>query len=149
MANEQNLKPFKKGQSGNPKGRPVKLFSELAAEWQARGIERATPQRVVETFEYLLALPKEELLEMAKSEGQNSVPSIIQMAAEEMTGKRKREILADMLDRAHGKATQKIESNTKVEIGLNFENLSDSELKTLLALTEKAQAAGENETDNE
>jgi hypothetical protein len=24
MANEQNLKPFKKGQSGNPKGRPKK-----------------------------------------------------------------------------------------------------------------------------
>ena len=25
MANEKNLKPFKKGQSGNPKGRPLKL----------------------------------------------------------------------------------------------------------------------------
>lgn len=25
MANEQNLKPFKKGRSGNPKGRPKKL----------------------------------------------------------------------------------------------------------------------------
>jgi hypothetical protein len=25
MANEENLKPFKKGQSGNPEGRPKKI----------------------------------------------------------------------------------------------------------------------------
>ena len=29
MANEENLKPFKKGQSGNPKGRPRKWVSKL------------------------------------------------------------------------------------------------------------------------
>ena len=35
MANEQNLNPFKKGQSGNPKGRPVgkKSRSTIAKKW--------------------------------------------------------------------------------------------------------------------
>lgn len=110
MANDKNIEPhrFKKGQTGNPNGRPVKLFSEISAEWKARGIERATPERIVEVFEYLLALPKEELLQMASGAGE-SYPSVAQIAAEEMTGKRKREILADMLDRAHGRATQKSE----------------------------------------
>ena len=35
MANEENLDPFKKGQSGNPKGRPVgrKSRSTIAKKW--------------------------------------------------------------------------------------------------------------------
>lgn len=114
MANKNAIPPehskFKKGETGNPNGRPVKLFSEIAAEWQRRGIERATPERVIEVFEYLLALPDAELREMKASE---NIPSLVQMAADEMTGKRKREILNDLLDRAHGKATQRRELTGK------------------------------------
>lgn len=101
---------FKKGVVSNPNGRPVKLFSEISADWKKRGIERATPERVIEVFEYLLALPDAELREMKAGEG---IPALMQMAAEEMTGKRKREILNDLLDRAHGKATQRREITGK------------------------------------
>lgn len=97
---------YKKGETGNPKGRPVKLFSEISKDWQRRGIERATPERVIEVFEYLLALPDVELREMKAGE---NYPSLVQMAADEMTGKRKREILNDLLDRAHGKSKQRQE----------------------------------------
>lgn len=127
------------------RGRKVRVFSQIAQEWRARGIERATPEVVVEAFEYLLALPFSELKELSSDIAEN--PSIIQIAAEEMTGKRKREILGDMLDRAHGKALTRQElagkdgGNIKVE--LNFDNLTTAELKTFIALTEKAEQTNE------
>lgn len=107
---------FKPGQTGNPNGRPVKLFSEIAAEWKARGVERATPERVIETFEYLLAVPFEELREMASGTGDNAYPAIVQIAAEEMTGKRKLEIMRDMLDRAHGKSMQRQQMSGDINV---------------------------------
>lgn len=47
MANEGNLKPFKKGKSGNPRGRPKKLpeldklLADVLGEPNADGIEAA------------------------------------------------------------------------------------------------------------
>lgn len=148
MSNKKAIPPehskFKPGQTGNPNGRPVKLFSEISAEWKARGIERATPERIIEAFEYLLALPKEELLQLANGAGE-PYPSVVQIAAEEMTGKRKREILADMLDRAHGRATQKSEitgaGGSPIEISVS----KDMTLDEKRAILKLAKAKRENE----
>ena len=62
---EDNPRPWKKGQSGNPKGPRVKVFSQIAREYQERGIEKATDAVVKEAFEYLLALSIPEILEIA------------------------------------------------------------------------------------
>lgn len=133
---------FKPGQTGNPNGRPVKLFSEIAAEWRARGVERATPERVIETFEYLLAVPFEELREMASGTGDNAYPAIVQIAAEEMTGKRKREILGDMLDRAHGKSMQRQQMSG--DINLKTENpFSSLPLEKQIAILKLANEVDE------
>lgn len=133
---------FKKGQTGNPNGRPVKLFSEIAAEWKARGVERATPERVIETFEYLLAVSKAELDEMAKGTGEKPYPAIVQMAAEEMTGKRKREILGDMLDRAHGKSMQRQQMSG--DLNLKTENtFADLPLEKQIAILKIANGVDE------
>lgn len=45
MANEKNLKPFKKGQSGNPKGRPKGSLnrSTIARKWLAVTKEGTNP----------------------------------------------------------------------------------------------------------
>jgi hypothetical protein len=118
-----------KGDRFNPKGRPPKVFSQLAKEFKERGIEQATPEAVKEIYEYLLALTLDEIrliagqveapsLEVETEEGEvieakkktgedkNDFPAIMRIAASELTSKRKREILNDMLDRAHGKAKQ-------------------------------------------
>lgn len=120
--NGGKLSSWSKGESGNLNGRPPKLFSALAREWKERGIEKATPAAVQEVYEYLLALPLREVIEIA---GQplndlktNDYPAIMRIAAAEMIGKRKREILDSMLDRAHGKSMQRTE--TKETVDLNF-----------------------------
>ena len=103
-------KPWQPGQSGNPNGRPVKLFSALAREFKERGIERATAATVAEAYEYLLALPLSEIIAISGTpKEENDYPAILRIAAKEMVGKRGIEILREMLDRAHGKARQAID----------------------------------------
>lgn len=107
---EDNPKPWLPGQSGNPNGRPVKLFSHLAKEFKERGIERATASTVAEAYEYLLALPLSEIIDISGNPKlDNEYPAILRIAAKEMVGKRGIEILREMLDRAHGKAKQAID----------------------------------------
>jgi len=104
---EDNPKPFSKD---NPSpGRPPKVFSVIISEMKARGIERATPQAVVDVYEYLLSLPLREVIEIAgkPTDEENALPVIMRIAASELIGKRRAEILEKMLDRAHGKAMQK------------------------------------------
>lgn len=120
--NGGTLHSWEKGQSGNPKGKAPKLFSALAKEWKERGIEKATPAAVQEAYEYLLALPLRDVISIAGQPLQdlqtNDYPAILRIAAAEMIGKRKREILDSMLDRAHGKSMQRTE--TKETVDLNF-----------------------------
>ncbi len=129
MANEANLTPFKPGQSGNPNGRPVKVFSQLAKEFQARGLERATPERVQELYEYLLSLPFEEIEAIAKGyateDDGTPNPAIMKIAAGEMVSARKLEIMREMLDRAHGKAKQSIEHGGEVKLSKSTYTLPD------------------------
>ena len=96
-----------KGETKNPNGRPRMIFSQLAKAWKDKGVERATPARVIEMYEYLLGLTIEEINEIAQNgeDGKdNGYPAFIRLAAVEMMGENRIKILQEMLDRAHGKA---------------------------------------------
>lgn len=111
-------------------GRKPKVFSQIAKEFQAAGIERATPEIVAEAYEYLLALPLSDILEISGNPKiENDMPSLMRLAAKEMTGKRGIEILKEMLDRAHGKSKQSVDHTT------NGESMNNP----LLSLSEKDQ----------
>lgn len=126
------------------RGRKPRIFSQLSKEWQERGIERATPDAVKEVYEYLLALTLQEVIEIAgKPTDANDHPAIMRVAAAELIGKRKREILNDMLDRAHGRAKQAVEYTGKdggaLDINIKSDNLTTDEKRALLTLLEKAK----------
>ena len=110
---QDNTKPFKKGQSGNPNGRPVKVFSAIARDFRERGIEKATDQVVKEAFEFLLALPVSEILELAGNpKVENDMPSLLRLMAKDMMGKNGLAAIKEMLDRAHGKAKSSTDITT-------------------------------------
>lgn len=104
---------WNKGQSGNPKGRPVKVFSAIIAEMKERGIEPATPSNVSDVFQYLLSLPLSEVIKIAGTpKEENDLPAIMRIAAKELIGKRGLEVLREMLDRANGKPKQSVDMTT-------------------------------------
>lgn len=108
---EDNPKPFSETNQPANRGRKARVFSQLAKEWKERGIERATPEAVKEAFEYVLAL---HLLEVKDISGDlkdetNDMPMVVRLAAKELLGRKSLEILREMLDRAHGKSTQRQE----------------------------------------
>lgn len=108
-------KPFSSTNQPANRGRKPRIFSQLAKEWQERGIERATPQAIAEAFEYILALPAFELRAISEKEENEAddIPMVVRLSAQELLGKRSLEILREMLDRAHGKPKQALEHSGK------------------------------------
>lgn len=111
MPGKGQIEPrWNKGESGNPQGRPKKVFSVIIAEMKDRGIEPATPSNVADIYQYLLALPLSEIIKIAGTpKEENDLPAIMRIAAKELIGKRGLEIMKEMLDRANGKAKTSLE----------------------------------------
>ena len=107
-------------QPPNNFGRPPRVFSKIAKEFKDRGIERATPEAVREAYEYLLALTLLEVIEIAGApkDETNDYPVIVRACAQELTGKRQREILNDMLNRAHGTPGNKTDLNVNRSVNV-------------------------------
>lgn len=98
--------PWQKGQSGNPRGRPRKLFSDLAKELKEQGYENVTPSRLVEAYEMLIGLPASKLKEIMQDEDQ---PVVFKILIKGLTSSKGVDVLERILDRAHGKARQIVE----------------------------------------
>jgi hypothetical protein len=102
----KHLKPFKKGEVANPTGRPKKSVRAIIEEMKAAGHEPVKAVDVTASIEYLLSLDKDQLSDIAKDPKR---PIILQITAREiLDGKKGFNAVQTLLDRAHGKATQKV-----------------------------------------
>lgn len=110
-----------KGEVMNPFGRPPMLLSTILKELKEAGYERVGPSNVAEAYELLLGLDKEHLVKATQDE---KAPMIVRIVGAAMLSKRGGEMLEKMLDRAHGKAPQRIITNQEDPSELSKDSLT-------------------------
>jgi hypothetical protein len=108
MANNPNhkknlKKPWQKGESGNVKGRPRKLFSDIAAELKAKGFQEVNAARINEAYQMILGLPLSELKSLMTDA---DAPVVLKVLIKQLTGSKGFDAIEKILDRAHGKPKQ-------------------------------------------
>jgi hypothetical protein len=96
----------------NKKGSPRKLVSTVIADMQKKGIQPATAGEIKQLYLCLLNNTKEEIQAIAEDETQ---PQINRIVAKAMMSEKGFEVIAEILNRAIGKAQQFVDHTTDGE----------------------------------
>ena len=107
MPNPENIKKhqFKRGQSGNPNGRPKKKYSEHISDIKKKGYEAPTRTEYFDMMGLLLAMDEDDLKDFAKDK---SKPYWVRLIVIDLNSKATRQrMMADYRDWLFGKAEQK------------------------------------------
>lgn len=104
MANEENLIPYKKGQSGNPNGRPKKSFASINAELEAKGITKLSKTDLLDAYALIFNTSEADLKIIAADK---ETPYALKIIILEMNDKKTRaKAIADYRDYCFGRAMQ-------------------------------------------
>ncbi len=115
---KDNLRPFKKGESGNPAGRPKSLSKAI------KGIPENARKEVYGVLYHAISLRNEvearDYLERANQDPRiGRYGFILQLAIKALTGPKGWETLNDILDRLFGRPTQAIAADVEADIVTN------------------------------
>ena len=105
MANEQNLKPFKKGVVTNPNGRPRKYVSEL----RSQGYKLA---EVNDAIQVLMSMTIDELKEVYTNPKATVLEKTIASAIRKSIEKGSLYSIETLLTRVYGKPKEQVDLNT-------------------------------------
>jgi len=104
MANEDNLIPYKKGQSGNPNGRPRKSFASINLKLEAKGIKRLSKSDLLDAYALIFNSTEEDLKELAKD---SNTPYALKIIILELNNSKSRnKAMQDFRDYTFGKAKE-------------------------------------------
>ncbi len=104
---------FKKGQSGNPKGRPRKLYSDHIKDLKDKGYQPPTRTEYFDMVGLLLSMEEDDLKEFAQDKRR---PYWIRLIVIDMNTKATRQkMMSDYRDWLFGRAKQEVDHTTKGE----------------------------------
>jgi hypothetical protein len=106
--NIENLEPFKKGQSGNPNGRPKKIETILKEHFLDEHNLKLSKCQVQDMIQVILGKTKKELIELAKNDELPFWVSLIAKKAERDFSKGSIHILDVLFDRVYGKPKEEV-----------------------------------------
>ena len=110
---KDNLKPFKPGQSGNPKGRPRKSFASINAELAEKGISKLSKSDLLDAYALVFNSTEDDLKQIAKDK---ETPYALKIIILELNDKRNRaKAMQDYRDYIFGKAQDNIDHTTQGE----------------------------------
>jgi hypothetical protein len=104
----EGAKPFKKGQSGNPNGRPKKIETILKEHFLDEHNLKLSKSQVQDMIQVILGKTKKELIDLAKNDELPFWVSLIAKKAERDFSKGSIHILDVLFDRVYGKPKEEV-----------------------------------------